>query len=125
MKTLEPNRSNERRTNERFALQANLSHVVVHGNGSSLEGHVYDISGTGIRLELDKALAIGQIVEVDFFFAGILKGIHFTGVVTRVFDEIDDPGPRRMGIEILRFISDADELRMNSLLDSASLGMLR
>ena len=70
-------------------------------------------------------LQLGKQVEVDFFFAGILKAIHFTGIVTRVFDEIDDPGPRRMGIEIQSFASEADELRMNDLLESGSLGELR
>ena len=125
MQTLEPNSTNERRVTERFALRPDVSRVVVHSDGAPKEGHVYNLSATGIRLELDEALAVGKQVEVDFFFAGILKAIHFTGVVTRVFDEIDDPGPRRMGIEIQNFASDSDELRMSALIESASLGQLR
>ncbi len=125
MKTLQHNSTKERRVNERFALRPDVSRVVVHSDGAPMEGHVYDLSGTGIRLELDDALAIGKQVEVDFFFAGILKAIQFTGIVTRVFDEIDDPGPRRMGIEIQSFASEADELRMSDLLESGSLGELR
>ena len=125
MKTLEPNSTSERRVNERFTLRPDVSRVVVHSDGELLEGHVYDLSGTGIRLELDNPLEMGKQVEVDFFFAGILKAIHFAGIITRVFDEIDDPGPRRMGIEIQSFASENDELRMNDLLESASLGKLR
>jgi hypothetical protein len=125
MQTLEPNSTNERRVTARFALRPDVSRVVVHNDGALMEGHVYNLSATGIRLELDEALAVGKQVEVDFFFAGILKAIHFTGVVTRVFDEIDDPGPRRMGIEIQSFASDTDELRMSALIESASLGQLR
>jgi hypothetical protein len=125
MQTLEPNSTNERRVTARFALRPDVSRVVVHNDGAPMEGHVYNLSATGIRLELDEALAVGKQVEVDFFFAGILKAIHFTGVVTRVFDEIDDPGPRRMGIEIQSFASDTDELRMSALIESASLGQLR
>ena len=125
MQTLEPNSTNERRVTERFALRPDVSRVVVHSDGAPKEGHVYNLSATGIRLELDDALAVGTPVEVDLFFAGILKAIHFAGIVTRVFDEIDDPGPRRMGIEIKSFSSEADEIRMNDLLVSASLGQLR
>jgi len=125
MKTLEPNSANERRVNERFGLRPDVSRVVVHTDDGPMEGHVYDLSGTGIRLELDEPLAMGKQVEVDFFFAGILKAIHFSGIVTRVFDAIDDPGPRRMGIEIQSFASEADESRMGALLESASLGKLR
>lgn len=125
MQTLEPNSINERRVNERFALRPDVSRVVVHSDGEPMEGHVYNLSANGIRLELDNALTVGKQVKVDFFFAGILKAIHFVGVVTRVFDEIDDPGPRRMGIEIQSFASDTDEMRMSELIESASLGQLR
>ncbi len=72
MKTLQHNTTKERRVNERFTLRPDVSRVVVHNDGAPMEGHVYDLSGTGIRLELDDALAVGKQVEVDFFFAGIL-----------------------------------------------------
>jgi hypothetical protein len=121
MKTLAP----ERRGNQRFTLRPDVSRVVVHCDTIAYEGHAYDISNCGIRLELDEALHVGQRVEIDLFTTGTMKEIRFTGVVTRIFDEIDDPGPRRMGIQIKKFGRRADKSRLSTLLECGSLGRLR
>ena len=121
MKTL----TTERRENQRFTLRPDVSRVVVHCDMNPLEGHAYDLSNHGIRLELDEALVQGQRIEIDLFTTGNINAIHFTGIVKRIFDEDDDPGPRRMGIEIKRFGSKMDEIRLNAFVNCGSLGKLR
>jgi hypothetical protein len=54
---------------------------------------------------------------------GLSAPIHLVGKVTRVFDEIDDPGPRRMGVNAQgRTPADAD--RLARLLDQGAFGRL-
>ncbi|MCE9618747.1 MAG: PilZ domain-containing protein [Planctomycetes bacterium] len=121
MKTLNP----ERRGNQRFTLRPDVSRVVVHCDKVPFEGHAYDISNCGIRLELDEALQVGKRIDIDLYTTGTFKEIRFSGVVTRIFDEIDDPGPRRMGIEITKFTDKEDEKRLITLLKGGSNGRLR
>ena len=74
-------------------------------------------------LELDSVLPVGTPVEVELHMPGLGSAIHLVGNVKRVFDEIDDPGPRRMGIHAEgRSTQDTD--RLNRLLDQAALGRL-
>jgi len=119
-----------RRNNERFKLGAALVWVVVGAHGKTaetkgfFEGHAYDISSEGIRIELDTALPVGTPVEIDMHMPGFNGAIRLIGEVVRVFDEIDDPGPRRMGVHITRGATDKDSKRLAQLLDQGSFGRL-
>ncbi|MFZ4722591.1 MAG: PilZ domain-containing protein [Phycisphaerales bacterium] len=119
----------DRRIAERFRLEPAVVFVVVGAHGNTpetkghFEGHAYDISDSGIRVELDAALPVGTPVEVSMQFPGCGAPIQLVGKVARLFDEVDDPGPRRMGIHV-RAATAADESRLTRLLDQAALGRL-
>src|SRR5262249_25028413 len=77
-----------------------------------LEGHIYDISEGGARIELDQPLAVGETVAVDLDLPGINDPISAAGDVVWVNDDQDDPGPRRMAGVFARSESAADRLRL-------------
>ena len=118
-----------RRNAERFKLGAALVAVVVGAHGRTaetkgfFEGHAYDVSHDGIRIELDASLPVGTPVEIEMHMPG-MAAMRLIGEVARVFDEIDDPGPRRMGIHVTRGASAADMNRFERLLDQGALGRL-
>jgi hypothetical protein len=118
-----------RRNAERFKLGTALVAVVVGAHGRTaetkgfFEGHAYDVSQDGIRIELDSTLPVGTPVEVEMHMPG-MGAIRLIGEVAREFDEIDDPGPRRMGIHVVRGATAADMTRFERLLDQGSLGRL-
>ena len=118
-----------RRNAERFKLGTALVAVVVGAHGRTaetkgfFEGHAYDVSHDGIRIELDSTLPVGTPVEVEMHMPG-MGAIRLIGEVAREFDEIDDPGPRRMGIHVVRGATAADMTRFERLLDQGSLGRL-
>ncbi len=74
-----------------------------------VDGHVYEVSLGGIRLELDEPLPVGTRVSVEVTLPGCTKPICAEGRIVRVFDEIDDPGPRRMVVEFETFAAGARE----------------
>jgi hypothetical protein len=118
-----------RRNAERFRLGTALVFVVVGAHGNTpetkghFEGHAYDLSDSGIRVELDAALPVGTPVDVSVHFPGCGSPLHLVGKVARLFDEIDDPGPRRMGLHA-HAATKADEARLQRLLDQAAFGQL-
>lgn len=120
---------NNRRSAERFLLQTAVVRVVVDAHGSEphtkglFEGHAYDLSDSGIRLELDSALPVGTPVGIELHMPGLGSAIQLVGRVARVFDEIDDPGPRRMGVNVVGR-TPSDTQRFDRLLDQAALGRL-
>jgi hypothetical protein len=74
-----------------------------------VDGHVYEVSLGGIRFELDQPLPVGTRVSVEVTLPGCTKPICAEGRIVRVFDEIDDPGPRRMVVEFETFAAGARE----------------
>jgi hypothetical protein len=120
----------DRRNAERFRLGTGLVRVVVaaHGETSSskgvFEGHAYDVSHNGIRLELDQDLPVETPVEVELHMPGNTDPLRLVGAVARVFDELDDPGPRRMGIQVVNGATPRDWERLERILETASLGRI-
>lgn len=120
----------DRRNAERFRLGTGLVRVVVAAHGETpsskgvFEGHAYDLSCNGIRLELDNELPVETPVEVEIFMPGGCEPIRVVGAVTRVFDELDDPGPRRMGIQVVNGATPRDWERLERLLENGSLGRI-
>lgn len=121
--------SDNRRSAERFRLGTALVHVVVGAHGTTpdtkgfFEGHAYDISDRGVRIELDAALPVGTPVEIALHMPGLGSPLKLVGAVARVFDEIDDPGPRRMGVNV-RAADEADAARLERLLEQGVHGRL-
>jgi hypothetical protein len=76
-------------------------------------GYVYDISASGMRLELDSAVEPGTAVEIRAMLPGYDQfTFQATGRVARLHDEADEPGPMRMGVAFDRFTHHADRTRL-------------
>lgn len=112
--------TNDRRRHERFTVDPMYSAVAVSPlatsnrtsngrEGEHVDGHVYEVSLGGIRFELDQPLPVGTRVSVEVTLPGCTKPICAEGRIVRVFDEIDDPGPRRMVVEFETFAAGARE----------------
>jgi hypothetical protein len=117
-----PAPASDRRNADRFGPPVGCARVVVRTDGSHsphpdldtrlLEGHAYDISVSGVRFELDAALPSGLPIEMEIHLPGLVDPIRASARVVRVFDEDDDPGPRRMGAVFTAFASPADARRL-------------
>lgn len=86
-------------------------------------GHIYDISVSGIRFELDEPLEPGTRVEVR----GMLPGHTQTffralGPIVRIHDDVaDDFGPTRMAMRFEQFHAAGDRRRLHDYVLNASV----
>ena len=78
----------------------------------AVEGHAYDVSESGVRVELDVPLRVDERVSVELCLPGEPTAVFASGRVVWVNDEDDDPGPRRLAIEFTRFLTEADRDRL-------------
>ena len=119
-----PRRVNQR-AYERFRIEPMYSSVTVQRvldmTMRKLEGHAYDISEVGTRLELDEALEVGEHVSLCLRLPGETESIFVAGEVIWVHDELDDPGPRRMAIQFAHFLSEDDRKHLLRYLGSQAL----
>lgn len=113
-----PNAEN-RRQFERFSLAPAYTEVMVRvpGRRQPLEGHAYDISEGGIRMELDEAIVPGTSVVVEVKLPpGHVKGAPVEDMLARgTIMWVDDDGvrgPVRMGVLIEDFASNVDRDRL-------------
>ena len=84
-------------------------------------GHIYDVSLSGMRFELDEALPAGTAIEVRALLPGKSQTVvRVTGRVARIHDD-KEPGPARMGLMIDSFQSELDRERLASYLHAAGL----
>ena len=84
----------------------------------TIEGHAYDISVNGARIEVDEPLAVDERVAVCFRLPGASVSITASARVIWQHDEADDPGPRRAALEFTRFLSEDDHQRLVRYLDA-------
>ena len=87
------------------------------GDDLRLEGHVYDISRGGVRIELDRPLDPGEVVALHLVLPGTQSPVHASASVVWVHDEDDDPGPRRMALQFTGFPNNADRDRLSDYID--------
>mgnify|MGYP006278689349 CR=1 FL=1 len=80
-----------------------------------LDGHAYDLSEGGLRLETDEPLAPGEHVALSVDLPGE-RSVFASGRVVRVFDADEDPGPRRAAIEFRHFLTGQDRSRLQGYL---------
>ena len=80
-------------------------------------GHIYDISETGMRFELDAPVEPGTDVVVRAMLPGV-NSITVTacGRIVRLHDEEGDCGPTRMGLAFTSFASDIDAANLRKYL---------
>lgn len=83
-----------------------------------LEGHLYDISVTGVRFDLDDPLEEGESIAMEIHLPGIPGAIKTRGKIIRVYDEDGDQGPKRMAATLGGFDSPEDARRLASVLGS-------
>ncbi len=113
------------RRHPRLGLTAPYTHVRARRPGDrrfTFSGHVYDISRTGMRLELDEGLDRGTELAVRVQLPGRFSSSFEASVlVVRQHDEDDAVGPVRMGVIFDQFASSEDEQRLLDYLRSAGL----
>jgi hypothetical protein len=123
--TTNNDRSAERRQHERYVLpHMYTAMAIIHSRAlrlERLEGHAYDISESGIRFELDEPLPPGEEIAFQLELPAGAGTVSGTGRVVRLFDELDDPGPRRMAIAITRYNTCDDRIRLLDLFASGRL----
>jgi len=90
------------------------------GDDLRLEGHVYDISRGGVRIELDRPLDPGEVVALHLVLPGTQSPVLASASVVWVHDEDDDPGPRRMALQFTGFPNNADRDRLGDYIDRES-----
>ena len=114
----------EARTYPRLKLPAMYTLLRVRHVGDKRyrwTGHIYDISASGMRFELDNPLPAGTEVEVR----GMLPGqqqvtFHAAGRIVRMHDG-EEVGPIRMGMSFTSFQHDIDRQRLDIYLNNSSL----
>lgn len=103
-----PTRPNRRRV-DRFTVEPMYSSVsVTHKGRGAGDGHVYEVSLGGVRLELDEALPRRAPIELEITLPGCPDAIAAKGRVVEVYDAADDPGPRRMVVAFESFKDGAE-----------------
>jgi len=116
----------DRRAHQRFTLMPMYTTVEARRLAADVDqallGHAYDISETGVRIELDEALEPGESIAVHLTLPGATSSVTASADVVWVNDEIDDPGPRRMALRFTKFRSDQDHDCLLRYLDS---GLIR
>ena len=114
----------ESRALPRLKLPAAYTLVRVRIEGQtrfSHTGYIYDISRSGMRFELDRALEPGTRIEVKAMLPGV-NHTRFTaqGCVMRLHDD-ESAGPVRMGMSFESFSEEVDVLRLESYLRASGL----
>lgn len=115
----------EARRQPRLKIPAMYSLVRVRPAGADRycwTGHIYDVSLSGMRFELDEPLQPGTEIEVR----GILPGqdqmcFRAAGQIVRFHDDEPEAGPTRMGMTFTQFHSDVDQDRLTGYLDNHGL----
>lgn len=87
-------------------------HLTVGDTIWEAEGHVYDLSLVGARLEVDEALTPGQPITIALHLPGSAGNVNVAGTVVRSYSPLDDPGPRRVGVRFDQFLSPGHEARL-------------
>ena len=66
-------------------------------------GYIYDLSTTGMRIELDHGLEPGTPIDFRAMLPGSEQTTirHATGHIVRLHvDDVDEPGPRPHGLDL-------------------------
>ncbi|MEX0887059.1 MAG: PilZ domain-containing protein, partial [Phycisphaeraceae bacterium] len=116
--------SSEHREHPRHPLPAMYTHVRVRAEGEvgfTRAGYIYDVSLSGMRFELDQALAPGTAIEARCMLPGQAH-VFFSvaGRVVRQHDEEDTTfGPTRLGMRFEAFHRSTDRMRLEAYLNEA------
>ena len=107
----------------RIALSAMYTFVRLRPPGTRRypwSGHIYDISESGMRFEVDQVIDPGTEVEISAMLPGrVHRTLHAHGRVVRVHDDENEPGPIRMALAFSGFPRAADQQELSQYLDEA------
>ena len=116
-----PGKQQTRREFERIRVQPMYTAVTACSSSKErsprLEGHVYDISQGGVRIELDDPLDLGEIVSLQLDLPGTDAAVQAAAKVVWIHDDQDDPGPRRMALRFTEFLNSSDRSRLVDYID--------
>ncbi len=89
---------------------------------ATMTGHIYDVSTTGMRFELDRPIAAGTTIQARALLPGKTHTtVQLSGQVVRHHSDADDPGPARMAMRFDRTSHRKDLLRLTDYLRDAGL----
>ncbi|BAM04423.1 PilZ domain-containing protein [Phycisphaera mikurensis] len=110
------------RRQERLKLPAMYTQVRAKQPGAArytLSGHLYDVSMTGLRFELDEPLPAGQHLHFRVQLPGEEQAtVRLEGSIVRLHDESNEPGPVRMGAQIVKFLWPTDRTILEDYLQA-------
>ncbi|MBI1335428.1 MAG: hypothetical protein GC164_00525 [Phycisphaera sp.] len=85
-------------------------------------GYAYDISRSGMRFELDDALKPGSQVEGRVMLPGYPNvTVAVKGSIVRMHDDVNEPGPVRMGMVFTEYATVEDSTRLEDYLKRCGL----
>jgi len=116
----------DRRQHPRFALQPMFNAVSLSLDEQStaspaLSGHVYDVSESGFRVEVDEAIKPGTAVTFALDLNGADETVCGRGTVAWGYFDPIEPRTRRLALRVDAFVSDEDRARYRNLLRAAPL----
>lgn len=109
-----------RRKHERFIVPPMYTPICVRlldDSNTTLDGHAYDVSESGIQFELDDAIPPGTPVAVQIMLPpgaehGPGRSIFVIANVVWLTADPDEPGPRRMAAVFSSFARLGDRERL-------------
>ena len=117
-----PTNADNQREHPRINLPAMYTLVRARVAGSSKytwTGHLYDLSVTGMRFELDMPIATGTEIEVRIMLPGKdHTSFRATGKVVRLHSDAEDLGPAIMGLHFDHFRSPMDYHRLLAYIEA-------
>ena len=109
--------SQRRRDDERVRMAPMYTAVTASRSASAaMHGHIYDISASGVRIELDEPLPPGEHVSLELQLPGAPTTVQASADVIWCHDEQDDPGPRRMALRFVEFSDRGHQKRLADFL---------
>lgn len=112
----------ERRRHRRFSVLPQYSRIqVTRTNGSVIEGHVYDVSASGVRFECDDRLRLDEMVEFTIELPGSTVPLSGKAHVVRGSDEHESIGPWSAAVEIEHFQTRFQSASLARFLDQGYL----
>ncbi len=115
----------DRRRHVRFKVPPMYTSVTArHTDGDEIReflGHAYDVSASGVRIELDEPLALGASVSLFIELPCSDAEVYACADVVWIADPEDDPGPRRIALRFTEFLTPADEEQLVSYLGRGHL----
>jgi hypothetical protein len=94
----------ERRRHRRFSVLPQYSRIqVTRLNGAVVEGHVHDVSASGVRFECDDRLGLDEAVEFEIELPGSAIPLSGKAHVVRGADVDDAIGPWIAAVQIEHF----------------------